>query len=79
MLDAFKNTIGIGSEVMYSPSTPGEDVYNYGTIVKLHPSKKSNGRYNRTIPDRVEIHVTKSNVDLPLKNPIVYASNVVKQ
>lgn len=77
MLDAFKNKIGIGSDVMYSPSVR-QTIYNYGKVVKLHPLKKTTGKYGFTVPDRVEIQVTKSNGSLPVKNPIVYASNVVK-
>ena len=80
MLDAFKNKIGIGSDVMYAPN--GRNViYNYGIVVKLHPAKPANP-LNRSswhaLPNRVEIEVLKSNGPLPTRNPIVNACNVVK-
>lgn len=79
MLDAFQNKIDIGSIVLFSPNLRYTE-YSYGEIVKLHPSKKTNGKYGAILPDRVEIQVTSSSTGaLSKKNPIVYASNVVKQ
>lgn len=79
MLDAFQNKIGIGSKVLFSPNQR-DTVYKIGKVVKLHPSKKTNDRYDSILPDRVEILITKSSDGFPqTKNPIVYASNVVKQ
>ena len=78
--DAFGNTIGIGTKVLYSTAKGSGTDYVYGEVVKLYPCKeKRNSSY--WPPDRVEIKPLKgscdSNFEFRSKNPILYASNVV--
>lgn len=78
MKDAFGNKIDVGTRVVYSVHGSAGTVYIIGEITKLHPYVKSNKSY--TPPDRVQVKPLKaSNKNFqPTKEPIVYASNVVR-
>lgn len=74
MKDAFDEDIDVGSFVLFSTGGSSGTRYVYGKIVKLH--EKPN------MADRVEIKIIRAtdnyHAELVTRNPIVYASNVVK-
>lgn len=75
--DAFDKNIKVGDSILYSTKSGGGTIYHFGKIIKLHPFKNKHSPYSP--PDRVEIKINKSSCMCSfVKNPIVYASNVVK-
>lgn len=77
MKDAFGNKLSVGDRVIYSTKGGAGTVYCIGTVTILHPCKNEKGK-SYTPPDRVTVSVTScSQKQSFLKDPIVYASNVV--
>lgn len=76
MKDTFGRNLKINDKVLYSVKAGSGTVYYIGEVVKLHPYQNNDQPYSP--PDRVEVAVSKSsNESKFVKNPIVYASNVV--
>ena len=77
MKDAFGNTLSVGDKIIYSVKTGAGTVYIIGKVDSLLPHKdKPNKLY--TPPDRVSVAVEQSSPQQEfVKNPVVYASNVV--
>lgn len=70
--DAFGKSIVQGSKVLYSTGRVGGTVYHIGKVVRLIGETEST-------PEKVEIKINKSSrKNLKTKNPLVYASNVVR-
>jgi hypothetical protein len=78
MKDAFGNKLTAGMKVIYSTGGSGGTVYVIGHIVQLIPHKNDPNK-SYCPPDRVEIAPEKTTRCIKFaKNPIIYASNVVK-
>lgn len=76
MEDAFKKKLELGSKVLYSTGGGAGTVYHVGEVVKLYPTKDDGKHYSP--PDRVEVKVDRTTARTGfMKNPLVYASNVV--
>lgn len=74
--DAFKCPISVGDMVLFSMKTGAGTEYSVGEIVKILKSKQCKIYF---APDKVEICVQKTNRRRAYsKNPILYASNVVR-
>jgi len=94
MKDAFKNVLRVGDRVIYSVNNSYGTTYIVGVVVKIHSGKRAGektadldafppagGPFYRPPPplDRVEVKPVRTSTDYkPAKNPIVYATNVVK-
>lgn len=80
MNDAFENEIGIGTKVLYSVGNGGSrTMYVIGEVTKLYPHVPNPDLSKYTPPDRVAIKPLKTTREIEFsKDPILYASNVVK-
>lgn len=73
MVDAFGKKLAVGNKVIYGTKHSGGTNYVIGHIIELIDDKFVQGCQI----DQVRIKVKATSREVVLKNPVVYASNVV--